>query len=80
MTREEEKTIITALNITKREYARYIQILHTTQDLLEEIQKQTIKLHNIRKKVEMEKIGYPPSSDYYKAIMKVLQIIDNEVR
>lgn len=43
------------------------------------IQRQTIKINNIRKRVAIEKIGYPPSSDYYRAIMTVLQIIDDEV-
>ena len=33
-------------------------------------------LDMIRERVELEKLGYPPSAGYYKAIMKVLQIID----
>jgi hypothetical protein len=33
-------------------------------------------IDKIRERVELEKLGYPPSADYYKAIMKVLQIID----
>ena len=33
-------------------------------------------LEKIRERVELEKLGYPPSAGYYKAIMKVLQIID----
>ena len=33
-------------------------------------------LDKIRKRVELEKLGYPPSAGYYKAIMKVLDIID----
>ncbi len=33
-------------------------------------------LDNIRAEIEQERIGYPPSSGYYKAIMKCLQIID----
>ena len=33
-------------------------------------------LGKIRERIELEKLGYPPSADYYKAIMKVLQIID----
>lgn len=32
-------------------------------------------LDNIRDEIE-ERKGYPPSADYYKAIMKCLQIID----
>ena len=35
-------------------------------------------LDKIRERVELEKLGYPPSAEYYKAIMKVLQIIDKE--
>lgn len=30
----------------------------------------------IRERIELEKLGYPPSAGYYKAIMKCLQIID----
>lgn len=33
-------------------------------------------IDKIRERVELEKLGYPPSAGYYKAIMKVLQIID----
>jgi hypothetical protein len=33
-------------------------------------------LNKIRKRIELEKLGYPPSAGYYKAIMKCLQIID----
>jgi len=33
-------------------------------------------LDKIRERVELEKLGYPPSAGYYQAIMKVLQIID----
>ena len=34
-------------------------------------------LGNIRAEIKQEREGYPPSADYYKAIMKVLQIIDH---
>ena len=33
-------------------------------------------LDKIRERISLEKLGYPPSAGYYKAIMKVLQIID----
>ena len=33
-------------------------------------------LDKIRERVELEKLGYSPSAGYYKAIVKVLQIID----
>lgn len=36
-------------------------------------------LDKIRKRVELEKLGYPPSAGYYQAIMKVLQIIDKYI-
>lgn len=31
----------------------------------------------IRAEIEQERVGYPPSAGYYKAIIKCLQIIDN---
>lgn len=33
-------------------------------------------LDKIKAEIEQERVGYPPSADYYKAIMKCLQIID----
>jgi len=33
-------------------------------------------LDKIRERISLEKLGYPPSAGYYKAIIKVLQIID----
>lgn len=33
-------------------------------------------LEELRERVELEKLGYPPNAGYYKAIMKVLEIID----
>ena len=30
----------------------------------------------IRSEIRLEKLGYPPSAEYYQAIEKVLQIID----
>lgn len=30
----------------------------------------------MRAEIEQERVGYPPSADYYKAIMKCLRIID----
>ena len=33
-------------------------------------------LDKIRARIELETLGYPPSAGYYKAIMKVLRIID----
>ena len=34
-------------------------------------------LDKMRARIELEKLGYPPSAGYYKAIMKVLEILDN---
>ena len=45
-------------------------------DLAIKALKQEPILDKIREQVELEKLGYPPSAGYYKAIMKVLQIID----
>ena len=36
-------------------------------------------LDKIRKQIELEKLGYPPSAGYFKAIIKVLQIIDRHM-
>ena len=33
-------------------------------------------LDNIRERINLEKLGYSLNSGYYKAIMKILQIID----
>jgi hypothetical protein len=33
-------------------------------------------LDKIRERISLEKLGYPPSAGYYRAIMKVLEIID----
>ena len=38
--------------------------------------KQEDVIDKIRAEIELEKLGYPPSAGYYKAIMKVLKIID----
>jgi hypothetical protein len=33
-------------------------------------------LDDVKERIELEKLGYPPSAEYYKAIMKVLQILE----
>lgn len=43
--------------------------------ILELLEQESI-LDKIRKRVDLEKLGYPPSAGYYKAIMKILDIID----
>lgn len=47
------------------------------RDTVEEMkQEQEPILDKLRERVELEKLGYPPSAGYYKAIMKVLEILD----
>ena len=52
------------------------QQLQTITDNSQEIEDKMRKLDEIRARIELEKLGYPPSAGYYKAIVKVLQIID----
>lgn len=40
------------------------------------LEKRNELLDKIRERIELEKLGYPPSAGYYKAIIKCLQIID----
>ena len=35
-----------------------------------------MNIDKIKERIDLEKLGYPPSAGYYKAIVKVLQIID----
>jgi hypothetical protein len=42
-----------------------------------ETEKVDDKLDKIKQRIALEKLGYPPNADYYKAIMKCLQIIDD---
>ena len=44
--------------------------------IIDEALEQEPVIDKIRERVELEKRGYPPSAGYYKAIMKVLQFID----
>ena len=41
-----------------------------------ETEKSDDKLNRIKQRIALEKLGYTPNADYYKAIMKCLQIID----
>lgn len=50
-------------------------VYSTLIDGIDTLEQESI-LDKIRERVELEKLGYPPSAGYYKAIMKVLQIID----
>lgn len=83
MTREEREKAIERLNHIKIHGAdipnesidiqrKDIEALDIAIKALE----QEDDIDKIRKRVELEKLGYPPSAGYYKAIMKVLDIID----
>ena len=68
-----EADIIGGLNMTDQiSNEAYKQIMIAAQDENEvgEV------LDKIRERISLEKLGYPPSAGYYKAIVKVLQIID----
>lgn len=45
------------------------------EECYEALKKEPV-LDKLRAEIEQERIGYPPSADYYKAIMKCLQILD----
>lgn len=45
------------------------------EEIIKALEQEPI-LDKIRAEIEQERVGYPPSADYYKAIMKCLQIID----
>lgn len=45
-------------------------------DLAIKALKRESSLEKIKERIELEKLGYPPSAGYYRAIMKCLQIID----
>lgn len=55
---------------------RVSDLCRDTANLLEEVNQEP-NLDKIRERIELEKLGYPPSAEYYKAIMNVLKIIDN---
>lgn len=46
-------------------------------DLASENDELIEKLDSIRAEIEINKKGFPPSSDYYKAITRAVNIIDN---
>ena len=80
-----------ALKILQDGWIQVVQLRGNDEDLIEENikaqeafayiiellkQKDETILDKIRDRVELEKLGYPPSAGYYKAIVKVLQILD----
>lgn len=68
-----EADIIGGLNMTDQiSNEAYKQIMIAAQDENEVGD----VLDKIRERISLEKLGYPPSAGYYKAIVKVLQIID----
>ena len=50
----------------------YSAVIKGTPKALE----QKAAINEIRERISLEKLGYPPSAEYYKAIVKVLRIID----
>lgn len=36
-------------------------------------------LQEVRDRIDLEKVGYPPSADHYKAIQKAVSIVDNQI-
>ena len=76
MTREEA---ILWLNEEIRTWENECQSKHPIKEALYAARKaleQEPVLDKIRARIELETLGYPPSAGYYKAIMKVLRIID----
>lgn len=45
-------------------------------NVLKQLISQESVIDKVRERMKLEKLGYPPSAGYYKAIMKVLDIID----
>ena len=64
MTKEEAKDYI-------REWCPYDR----QEEIIQALEQEPI-LDKIRERISLEKLGYPPSAEYYKAIVKVLQILD----
>ncbi len=64
--------------LDKQEYLRDTSILIKLAEKGLKSEQETAKpyLDEIRERIELEKLGYPPSAGYYKAINKCLQIID----
>lgn len=65
-----------ALEQIKKKYADESEWEHDHEILKAHSDGANDMLDKIRDRVELERIGYPPSEGYYKAITKVLQIID----
>lgn len=58
------------------EYRQLVEILKDYKRLKQQEQDSITIVDKIKMKVALEKLGYPPSAGYYRAIAKVLQIID----
>ena len=56
----------------------YEWIKHHAMTILEERVANGTPLDKLKERISLEKLGYPSSAGYHRAIMKVLQIIDNE--
>lgn len=72
MTREERED---ALNCFKNKLENEVFGAKYNKLALEALEQAPI-LDKIRAEIRLEKLGYPPSAEYYQAIEKVLQIID----
>ena len=59
-----------------KDYLEQTNTVLLTKDAFEHLKERASALDKIRAEIKQEREGYPPSADYYKAIMKVLQIID----
>lgn len=87
MTKEKAKNIVRGITdkieTTTVDMDDWAEFWGFTRDEYEEFLDMAIKslaqetiLDKIRERIDLEKLGYPPSAGYYKAIIKVLQIID----
>lgn len=78
MTREEELDWLYRLRSEIYVYMpkEWIIPMNNALDVAIKVLEQEPNLEKIRERIELEKLGYPPSAGYYRAIVKVLQIID----
>ena len=72
MTNEEAIVYLESLRVMFKEECPQ----HIALDMAIKVLEQQLILDKIRERISLEKLGYSPSAGYYKAIVKVLQIID----
>ena len=63
------------IDMSKDDYIK-VQVGRASVSTMRNAIRNGTPLDKIRKQIELEKLGYPPSAGYFKAIIKVLQIID----